>query len=177
MCNNKVNKSKVNFVQRPLFVIPTALLALFFIGFGSFSVASAKEPGTFHAFPAGDWALALSDQELGEIRGGVGGVSFEAFSLWFAGKQGDPIDGLILRPVIAGSVGNPGGVSSQPFGINNGEVNLITEIGNFNGGSGIFQILQVPGSNNIINSGIFINITVNGGEIGQLPLGGIFFGR
>jgi hypothetical protein len=177
MC--KMNKSTLNFVQRPLAVISTALLALFIIGFGSFSLASAKEPGTLHAFPASDWALALSDQELGAIRGGVAGVSFEVFSLWFAevSKQGDLTDGLVIQPVVAGSVGNPGGVSSQPFGINNGEVNLITEIGNFNGGSGIFQIVQVPGSDNIINNNLFINITVNGGEFGQLPLGSDFLGR
>ncbi len=175
MCNNKVNKSKVNFVQRPLLVIPTALLALFFIGFGSFSLASAKEPGILHAFPAGDWALALSDQELGEIRGGISGVSFEVFAMWFAevSSVDDPTNGLILEPVIAGSVGGP---VSQTFGISNGEVNLITEIGDFNGGSGIFQIVQVPGSENIINNNLFINITVNGAAIGQLPLGGSLLG-
>jgi len=165
-----MNKSKLNFVQRPLSVIPMALLALFIIGFGSFSLASAKEPGTLHAFPASDWALALSDQELGEIRGGITGVSFEVFAIWFAevSSLDDPTNGLILDPVIAGSVGDV----SQPFGINNGEVNLITEIGDFNGGSGIFQIVQVPGSNNIINNNLFINITLDGAAIGQLPLGG-----
>jgi small ligand-binding sensory domain FIST len=139
-------------------------------------LASAKEPGTLHAFPAGDWALALSDQELGEIRGGIRGVSFEVFAMWFAevSSLDDPTNGLILSPVIAGSVG---GLIGQPFGINNGEVNLITEIGDFNGGSGIFQIVQVPGSNNIINNNLFINITLDGAAIGQLPLGGSLLGR
>jgi len=177
MC--KMNKSKLNFVQRPFAVIPTALLALFIISFCSFSLASAKEPGTLHAFPAGDWALALSDQELGEIRGGIRGMSFEVFAMWFAevSSLDDPTNGLTLRPVIGGSVGNPGGVASQPFGISNGEVNLITEIGDFNGGSGIFQIVQVPGSENIINNNLFINITVDGAAIGQLPLGSSLLGR
>jgi len=173
MC--KMNKSKLNFLHRPLSVIPVALFALFIIGFCSFSLASAKEPGTLYAFPAGDWALALSDQELGEIRGGIRGVSFEVFAMWFAevSSLDDPTNGLILRPVIAGSVG---GLIGQPFGINNGQVNLITEIGDFNGGSGIFQIVQVPGSNNIINNNLFINITLDGAAIGQLPLGGSLLG-
>jgi len=173
MC--KMNKSKLNFLHRPLSVIPVALFALFIIGFSSFSLASAKEPGTLHAFPAGDWALALSDQELGEIRGGIRGVNFEVFAMWFAevSSLDDPTNGLILSPVIAGSVG---GLIGQPFGISNGEVNLITEIGDFNGGSGIFQIVQVPGSNNIINNNLFINITLDGAAIGQLPLGGSLLG-
>ncbi len=173
--NKKMNKSKLNFLHRPLSVIPVALFALFIIGFGSFSFASAKDPGNLHAFPAGDWALALSDQELGEIRGGISGVSFEVFAIWFAevSSLDDPTNGLILDPVIAGSVGGP---VSQPFGISNGEVNLITEIGDFNGGSGIFQIVQVPGSENIINNNLFISITVNGAAIGQLPLGGSLLG-
>lgn len=173
MC--KMNKSKLNFLHRPLSVIPVALFALFIIGFSSFSLASAKEPGILHAFPAGDWALALSDQELGEIRGGIRGVSFEVFAMWFAevSSLDDPTNGLILSPVIAGSVG---GLIGQPFGINNGQVNLITEIGDFNGGSGIFQIVQVPGSNNIINNNLFINITLDGAAIGQLPLGGSLLG-
>ena len=174
MC--KMNKSKLNFLHRPLSVIPVALFALFIIGFCSFSLASAKEPGTLYAFPTGDWALALSDQELGEIRGGIRGVNFEVFAMWFAevSSLDDPTNGLILSPVIAGSVG---GLIGQPFGINNGQVNLITEIGDFNGGSGIFQIVQVPGSNNIINNNLFINITLDGAAIGQLPLGGSLLGR
>ena len=40
------------------------------------------------------------------------------------------------------------------------EVKSLALIGGFNGANGIFQINQVPGSNNIIENNLIINITV-----------------
>ncbi|MGE3935760.1 MAG: hypothetical protein AB7F67_21050 [Rhodospirillaceae bacterium] len=43
---------------------------------------------------------------------------------------------------------------------NNGDVQIQTVIGNFQGASGIFQIAQVPGNFNVVNNNLFVQVNI-----------------
>lgn len=109
--------------------------------------------GTLGLAPIGDWAQAISDAEMADLRGGFGGL---AFSVFFSGgfdKIGNAQGQL--------DVGTNGlAVPPPEYALAGDQVSIRTEIGNFQGASGIFQIAQVPGDYNIVNNNLFVQIAV-----------------
>jgi hypothetical protein len=57
---------------------------------------------------------------------------------------------------------NTGGTTGAPpvTGVGNEQVRLFAGVGNLNGVSGILQITQVPGSNNIVHNNLFVQIAI-----------------
>lgn len=91
---------------------------------------------------------ALSDKEMGELRGGFGGI---AFSILFGG-----------------SIANSGGANTLPDGVgvsfsDDNHVQLSGALGSFAGANGIFQLANIEGNNNIINNTLTINIAIING--------------
>lgn len=124
----------------------------------------AAGTGTLALMPEDAFGAPLSDTELSGYRGGFNGLAFSVFFTGFFDNLGN----------VAGSlVTNTGGTTSAPpptFSNQNGQVQIQTVIGNFQGAQGIFQIAQVPGSFNIVNNNLFIQIAIiNVGSGLQLP--------
>lgn len=98
------------------------------------------------------WAKPLNDQEMGELRGGFGGL---AFNVVFGGTiehLADP------TPGANGVTGAPDPTVTQ----SNGMVNIQTAAGtSFNGASGVFQIANLDHSNyNVINQNLFVQVAI-----------------
>jgi hypothetical protein len=109
--------------------------------------AAGKKPAVFDDVVA--WAKPLSDQEMGELRGGYAGFAFN----------------VIMSGTIAelANTGGTGVTSAPPPGVTveNGMVNLQTSVGSFNGASGVFQIANLENSNfNVINQNLFVQIAI-----------------
>jgi hypothetical protein len=112
----------------------------------------------------GNLGPALAEDELDQMRGGYSGfyfgVNFNGYwdtvgnvsgSLVYGGKAPDISPALHDVPVVDSG-------SDQPLP-NNGAV-IHAYVGNFRGASGIFQISQSPGSNNIIQNNLTVQITL-----------------
>ncbi|MGH6751357.1 MAG: hypothetical protein ACREDP_04245 [Bradyrhizobium sp.] len=97
------------------------------------------------------WAKPLNDQEMGDLRGGFGGL---AFNVVFGGTiehLADPGTGA------NGVTGAPDPTVTQ----SNGMVNIQTAVGSFNGASGVFQIANLDHSNfNVINQNLFVQVAI-----------------
>jgi hypothetical protein len=124
--------------------------------------APARAGGALGARLADSTAVALPDDQISDVRGGFGGLDF---SMFFSGHV-DTL-GQVEGQLLAGSNGVE--VPAPVFGISDGQVNIQTHIGDFQGASGIFQIAQVPGNFNVVNQNMFIQINlVEPSNIGQL---------
>ncbi len=106
----------------------------------------------------------LADQELDQMRGGYSGFFF---GIQFGGCWDNV--GNVSGSLVYGGNGQSGppalpsgltltgnGSSSEP---NTGAA-IQAYVGNFQGASGIFQISQSPGSNNIIQNNLTVQITL-----------------
>ena len=123
-------------------------------------------------------AIRLTDEELNQIRGGLGSISFGiSFSgvfdklgnlsgKIFSGNDSVPQE-LIEAAISQSGLNGAGadGTDTAPQGtlIETAEVdgaNISAYVGNFDGASGIFQISQSPGSYNVITNNMTINISI-----------------
>jgi len=96
------------------------------------------------------WAEPLSDNEMGELRGGFAGFAFNVI-----------MSGTIENLTNPGS--GTGVTGAPPPGVTMGDgvVNVQTAIGSFNGASGVFQIANLENSNfNVINQNLFVQIAI-----------------
>ncbi|MDX1540048.1 MAG: hypothetical protein R3349_01465 [Geminicoccaceae bacterium] len=118
-----------------------------------FAMPASAGEGTLDLMPRGAWAEELADGDMAELRGGFGGL---AFSVFFSG--GFDKLGNAQGQLDVGS--NGAAIPSPEFDLAGDQVNIRTEIGNFQGASGIFQIAQVPGDYNIVNNNLFVQIAV-----------------
>lgn len=118
------------------------------------NLGEAANLGTLGMMPTEDWATPLSDAEMAGIRGGYSGLAFGVFFTGYYDRVG-AVNGS-LTVTEGGSSPTP----SPTFTAQDGEVRLSTSIGNFNGASGIFQIAQVPGSFNVVNNNLYVQIAV-----------------
>ncbi len=131
-----------------------SVYALLFAGLVTAAPAMAMERGTLGRVPGASWATPVSDRDLGSMRGGFGGL---AFSVAFTGTVGNVGN---LQGFLAVDPGATQNAPPPTFSTADGQVNIQTSIGNFQGASGIFQITQVPGSFNVVNNNLFIQIAV-----------------
>jgi len=129
-------------------------ITLFFLGL-SFLVALPL------AGAKGQKALGvkLTDKELDAIRGGyLGGFSF---GIYFSGSWDST-----GKPVVQGSFTTGTGTSpslspgSTGTTISGSAGTIQAYVGNFQGASGMFQIIQSPGSYNILNNNILFEVTI-----------------
>ena len=110
-----------------------------------FGSASA---GTLEFMPNGDWAHKMSEPEMKEYRGAGPGI---AFDISVTGSIESLLDtGLPLTTPPVGF-----GLSVQ-----NGLASITTHIGGVNG-NGIFIFNQIPGSLNVVNTTVVVNVAVN----------------
>lgn len=122
---------------------------------GIAAVASSPafaQSGNLSAMPLAAWAQPLSDGEMGELRGGFDGI---AFSVFFTGT----VDSLGNSSISSGTT-TGGTVPPPSVTTSNGNVSISTVVGNFQGANGIFQIAQVPGSFNVVNNNLFIQVAL-----------------
>ncbi len=112
------------------------------------------------------WAVAMRDGELAEQRGGFAGL---ALSVWFSafvdnlgnasGQATVDADGNIVVTAGDGTTVTASDPTLSPTGTSN--VNISTVIGDFGGpASGFFQIAQVPGSFNVVNNNMFVQLAI-----------------
>lgn len=95
------------------------------------------------------WAKPLSDNEMGELRGGYLGFAFN----------------VIMSGTIAGLTDTTGTGTTAALPpnvtVSDGLVNIETAVGSFNGASGVFQIANLENSNfNVINQNLFVQIAI-----------------
>ena len=93
------------------------------------------------------------EESLQEIRGGYMGVYFQVVFTGFWDNLGHNVS------ILEGNSNSD--FSSDPVvSLSGTNARSIALIGGFNGANGIFQINQVPGSNNFIENNLIINITI-----------------
>lgn len=130
----------------------TGMLLLSVIAAMASSPAFAQS-GNLSAMPIAAWAQPLSDREMGELRGGFDGIAFSAFFTGTVDSLGNA-SGSLSSGITTGNTPPPSVTTS------NGNVSISTVVGNFQGANGIFQIAQVPGSFNVVNNNLFIQVAL-----------------
>lgn len=115
--------------------------------------------GTFALAPEMSWAREISDGEMQEMRGGYFGFSLSF--LWTGS-----VDNL----------GNTSATSTEPLietiGAVDNNVDLSVSLGTnaFNGSSGLISLVNVEGAGNVVESNIFLNLTIITGAQSSLSL-------
>jgi hypothetical protein len=136
--------------RKVLIVVLVASLA------GVSPVAGAQ--GTLSLVNFAELGPPLSDEVLGEMRGGLAGV---AFSVFFTTFVGSPTDFGSTLAVDTSASGAPPMDPSTFGNTENGQVRIATIAGsNFQGASGLFVLTQVPGSNNVVLTNVNIQIAI-----------------
>jgi hypothetical protein len=85
-----------------------------------------------------------------------------AFSVFFqgffdnVGNASGTVNFSAVAPVNTGGSSLPAAVGIAA----NEQVRLFAGVGNLNGVSGILQITQVPGSNNVVHNNLFVQIAI-----------------
>jgi len=106
---------------------------------------------------------AVNEKEMDEMRGGYMGYSFSVlFQGWWDSLGGNTIG----TTTTTGDSGTTNTSSSTP------STNIEAVVGGLGSARGIFSIIQVPGSNNIVTSNMIINIQiiqVLGNSVVNLP--------
>lgn len=107
--------------------------------------------GTLGLAPDEAWARPLSDAEMAELRGGFNGLTFGVVFTGGLAPNLEPIGELTVTDP-------PAGTSVTQTG--NGSVSVQAVVGSLGGASGVFQITQVPGSFNVVNNNLIVQINV-----------------
>lgn len=146
-----------------------ALVALLL--FSSPGVAGEKGPGGDTGGTLGlgldaSWATPMTDGELGELRGGFAGLAFSVFFNGTFDSLGNATGTLDVD--TTGTFDGP----APEVTIDGTSAQISAVIGNFQGASGFFVINQVPGSFNVVNATMIIQISIinvlNGTDIPSL---------
>lgn len=127
------------------------------------SPAVAEDNGTMGLTPSGEWAKTLAEGEMAEMRGGFAGFAFSAaLQVFIQNLQGD----LTGTAFTSGS--DPVQTGQTQANFQNGQVSISTFVGGVQDFSGILNVVSVPGSFNVVNSILNVNIalvTTNGGQL------------
>jgi hypothetical protein len=124
---------------------------------------AAAGEGTMAMMPSLAWSKLVSDAELAAIRGGFFGMAFSVFFQGFFDNMGSVAGTLNFSAVAPVNTGSTNGTSSPPapvVNVANEQVQLFAGVGQLNGVSGILQIAQVPGSNNVVHNNLFVQIAI-----------------
>jgi len=117
--------------------------------------------------------VRLSDAQLDQIRGGLGGFHFGLSFAGFFDRLGnvsgkifsanENLPSELMEPVAASMASDVDTSTAAPADLESVSVpgaNISAYVGNFDGASGIFQISQSPGSYNVITNTMTINISI-----------------
>lgn len=91
-------------------------------------------------------AQAIGEDELQGMRGTYMGISFSVLFEGYWDNMGNS---------FSNTVGDQGAMPSVPE-----QVQIQATVGGLYGARGIFEIVQVPGSNNVVNTNMVVNISV-----------------
>ena len=117
------------------------------------------EDGTLHLLPERGWADQLTDAEMAELRGGFNGLTFGVVFTGGLAPNLEPVGDVQITDPPAGTQVTQNG---------NGSVSVQAVVGSLGGASGVFQITQVPGSFNVVNNNLIVQINVVQ-SVGALP--------
>ena len=127
------------------------------------SPALSGGSGTMDLMPSGEWAKAMPDKELAEKRGGFFSLAFSAMLTVYVENGSSATGGNV-------TTGNTTLPSSTQLGVQNGQVQVSAFVGNIQNVSGILNIVQVPGSFNVVNTQLTVQISIiNVLNQGQIP--------
>lgn len=115
---------------------------------------ATAEQGTLTLAPDGAWARSLNESQLGDMRGGFGGFAFSVF----ASGRSENLKAVEGGVSVDGEMAN--GAPQAEVDQRDDGVDIRTQIGEFQGANGIFQINQVPGDFNIVKNDLFIQINL-----------------
>ena len=105
-----------------------------------------------HLAPDQQWAQAVPEKKLGTYRGGFQGLAFSAFMTAFVENQNGNLSG------------STGSTNQAPSTVNtnvqNGQVTISSAVGFTGNLSGVFSVVQVPGSYNVVNSTLTVQVAV-----------------
>lgn len=119
------------------------------------TVDKGVDNGTMGFSPSGEWAKKLGDGEMAEMRGGFRGISFSAaLHVFIENLNGD----LVGTSSTSGS--NPVQTGQTTTNIQNGQVSISTYVGGFDNFNGVGSFITVPGSFNIVNSILNVNVAL-----------------
>lgn len=124
------------------------------------STSARAEDGTLRLMPSTEWADPLSEAEMAELRGGFNGLTFGVVFTGGLSPNLEPVGDLQI------TAQPPAGTKVTQNG--NGSVNVQAVVGSLGGASGVFQITQVPGSFNVVNNNLIVQINVVQ-SIGTVP--------
>ncbi len=118
--------------------------------------------GNLEMLPSAAWSVPLSDAALETIRGGFSGMAFSIFFQGFFDNLGNAAGTVNFSAVSPVNGVDTNGPSLPPSvaSVANEQVRLFAGVGNLHGVSGILQINQVPGSNNIVHNNLFVQIAM-----------------
>ena len=142
------------------------LSVIVLIGFLVFIVSPAPAAAggvTVALMPSAAWSMLLSDAELEGIRGGFFGMAFSVFFQGFFDNLGNAagrVNFSAVAPVNTADTTGPPSPPAPVVSVANEQVRLFAGVGNLNGVSGIFQVNQVPGSNNVVHNNLFVQIAI-----------------
>jgi len=98
----------------------------------------------------------LTDRELNEIRGGyMGGF---AFGISFTGSW--ETSGQMTGSLVYSDTGNLPPSGSAIGQVAGNGFSMQAYVGDFQGASGVFQIIQSPGSYNVLNNTMWVAVTI-----------------
>lgn len=116
--------------------------------------------------------VALGESQLEDMRGGYLGFYFAITFKGFWDTQGNKWAQVDYDAGFDGD-NQSGQVTLTSAGDGSSDDNLQFQttavLGSFNGGEGVFQVNQVPGSNNIVTNGLIVNLTVYNVAESQAP--------
>lgn len=114
--------------------------------------AVGADRGTMHLAPDQQWAEAIPEKKLGNVRGGFRGLAFSAFMTAFVENQNGNLSGS-----TGGTTPGPSTVNTD---VQNGQVSISAAVGFTGNLSGVFNVVQVPGSYNVVNSTLSVQVAV-----------------
>ena len=94
----------------------------------------------------------MSHAQLNEVRGGYAGFYFKV------DYAGNVIDSKI--DPLSATAPVPTANGQTAVNTDNGNVQISAQVGTLSGTSGVIQIVQVPGSNNVVNAVMNVNMAV-----------------
>jgi hypothetical protein len=131
------------------------------------SSANAADKGTMHLVPDDQWAKAIPDSQLKKMRGGFNGLAFSAYMTAFVENANGDLSGSVSETPTPQITTNT----------QNGQVSISTAVGFTGNLSGVFNVVQVPGSYNVVNSTLTVNIAIiNVTNSAQIPSLSSIFG-
>ena len=121
-----------------------------------------------HLMPDKQWARAIPEKSLGEVRGGFRGLAFSAFLTAFVeNRNGD----------LSGSADTSAAPSTVNTNVQNGQVSISAAVGFTGNLNGVFNVVQVPGSYNVVNSTLNVQVAIiNVAKGAQIPTLSSIFG-